>query len=268
MLREYLNILRARGRLLHSMARASRVQKHILAQQVKSLGPWFHNYEIAAGVWTNPYGDCPGSDYAARRWGILRTLLPDVRGKVCLDIGCSSGFFSLKLKELGAAYVLGIDDGEQKNAIAQARFAASKVGLDVNFEILSTYELQKLNRKFDLVLFLGVLYHLRHPMFAMEQIRSVSAGTIILQTITTRHNSNVEELPPDFTGELQLQSPLLDDPLFPALRFIEGTLGGDSTCWFVPTPSAVLAISRSVGFRVEQVILSSPHEMFIKATSP
>ena len=51
----------------------------------------------------------------------LADILPRARGASVLDIGCSSGFFSLKLKELGAGYVLGIDHGEQPQAIEQAR---------------------------------------------------------------------------------------------------------------------------------------------------
>src|SRR4051812_23158565 len=98
------------------------------------------------------------------------------KGKSCLDIGCSSGFFSLKLKELGAAYVLGVDSGEQPQAIKQAQFAAATLGLDVDFRILSAYDLAALGTTFDVVLFMGVFYHLRHPLVALEAAHAVCGG--------------------------------------------------------------------------------------------
>src|SRR5215475_13351023 len=102
-----------------------------LVAKIDDLGPWFHNYEIASGVWTNASGRLPGPDYPLVRWSLIEPLLPDVKGKSCLDVACSSGFFSLKLKELGAAYVLGVDSWEQPKAIDHARFAATTLGLDV-----------------------------------------------------------------------------------------------------------------------------------------
>ena len=262
MLAEYFSLIRSRGRLLRSVVRGSRATRKTLARDVKALGPWFHNYEMAPGVWTNPNGEGPGADYVARRWGILQNLLPDVRGKSCLDIGCSSGFFSLKLKELGADFVMGIDDGEQLRAIDQARFAATKLGLDVDFR-----RLNETRKQFDVVLCLGVLYHLKHPMLALEGIRSVCSGTMILQTITTKHDSAAEELDRELLAKTQLQSSHLEDPRFPSLQFIEEGLGGDTTCWFIPNAAAVAAMIRASGFRVEQTAFPSPYEMFVEAVS-
>lgn len=265
MLRDYLDLLRYRGRLLRSTVRASKIKRQVLTKEVQNLGPWFHNYEIASGIWTNLTGEGSGTDYVARRWGILRNLLPDVRGKSCLDVGCSAGFFSLKLKESGAQSVLGVDHGEQVKAIGQARFAAKELNLDVDFRTVSIYDLNELQRTFDVVLCLGVFYHLKHPMLALERLRSVCSKTLVLQTVTTRNDSEIEEISPDLLASPPLQSPILDQPGFPALRFVEGALNGDSSCWFLPNPPAVLAMMRASGFRVEQVVLSSPHEMFVQA---
>jgi tRNA (mo5U34)-methyltransferase len=265
MLRDYLDLLRYRGRLLRSTARASKIKRQVLTKEIQNLGPWFHNYEIASGIWTNPTGAGSGTDYVARRWGILRNLLPDVRGKSCLDVGCSAGFFSLKLKELGAELVVGVDHGEQVRAIEQARFAAKELHLDVDFRTVSIYELNELDRMFGVVLCLGVFYHLKHPMLALERLRSVCTKALVLQTVTTNTDSKIEEISPDLLASPQLQSPILEEPGFPALRFVEGALNGDSSCWFLPNPPAVLAMMRASGFRVEQVVLSSPHEMFVQA---
>jgi hypothetical protein len=102
-------------------------------------------------------------------------------------------------------------------------------------------------------------------MVALEQLRSVCTKALVLQTVTTNSNSKIEEISPELLAAPQLQSPILDEPGFPALRFVEGALNGDSSCWFLPNPPAVLAMMRASGFRVEQVVLSSPHEMFVQA---
>ncbi len=120
---------------------------------------------------------------------------------------------------------------------------------------------------FDVGLCLGVLYHLKHPMLALERIRSVCSEMMILQTITTKHSSTAEELDGDLLAQTQLHSSHLEHPLFPAMRFVEGSLGDDSTCWFVPNPPAVSAMIRSSGFRIKKTAFPSPNEMFVQAVS-
>src|SRR2546422_6143582 len=193
-----------------------------LIQQVNELGPWFHNFEIASGVWTNPSGRFPGIEYPSERWRLIEPLLPDVRGKSCLDVGCSSGFFSLKLKELGAADVLGIDFEQQPRAIDQAQFAARTLGLDVDFRIMSAYDLGTLAKQFDVILFMGLFYHLRHPLVALEAAHAVCAGSMIFQTITMPHKKKLSELDPATITNVHRDSSTMADDRFPALRFVEG----------------------------------------------
>jgi tRNA (mo5U34)-methyltransferase len=219
---------------------------------------------VAADIWTNPEGQGPGPNYPDSRWQLIEPLLPDVSGKSCLDIGCSSGFFSLKLKELGASYVLGIDAGEQPKAIQQASFSAATLRLDVDFRVHSVYDLSGLGRQFDVVLFMGVLYHLRHPLLALEAIRSICRETLILQTITTAHHQAAEELSVSFRESVGLRSPVLDDERFPTLKFIEGGLDGDVTCWFVPNTQAVRAMLRSSGFVIDKSVFSNDPEVIAR----
>jgi tRNA (mo5U34)-methyltransferase len=240
-------------------------EREFIEQKVRELGPWFHNFQIADGVWTNPDG-APGPQYPHMRWQLIKPWLTDVAGKTVLDIGCSSGFFSLKLEEMGAAYVLGVDAGEQRNAIDQARFAAETLELDVDFRICPVYDLGTLAKQFDIVLFMGVLYHLRHPLLALEAVRPLCRETLIFQTITTHHERTFTELE---AGQLQnssLHSPLLEDPRYPAVRFIEGALDKDVTCWFVPNPQAVMSMLRSCSFKPNQVTYSGTNDIFVRCS--
>src|SRR6266850_7885161 len=236
----------------------------IVEQRIAELRPWFHNFQIAADLWTNPDGSGPGPQYPHERWEVIEPLLPDVTGKTVLDIGCSSGFFSLKMKELGASYVLGVDAGEQQKAIAQAQFAAEMLGLDVDFRILSVYDLREIGREFDVVLFMGVLYHLRHPLLALEALRPLCRETLILQTITTPHKRSFEELDSTTLQKPSLHSPLLDDPRFPSMRFVEGALDGDVTCCFAPNPQGVMSMLRSCSFAPNQVAFTGDIDIIIR----
>lgn len=238
-------------------------ERDVLLAEIARLAPWFHDIEIAEGIWTNPEGTGPGRDYPASRWRLIQPLLPDVTGKSCLDVGCSSGFFSVQLKQLGARRVVGIDLGEQSRAIEQARFVASVMNLDIEFHELSVYDVECLNEQFDLILFLGVLYHLRHPLLALEKLRSVCRGTMIMQTVTTRHGSFVG-LPVD--KDLSLRAPELHHFHFPTLRFVEHSLDGDHSVWYVPNAEAVLAMLRATGFVISRYYLPTDAEIVVVCT--
>ena len=237
-----------------------------LIDQIKTFGPWFHNFEIAENVWTNPAGE-PGPDYPERRWREVEPLLPDVRGLKCLDVGCSSGFFSLKLKEKGALTVVGIDSGEQSKAIAQAKFAAQVLKLDVDFREYSVYDLARIGNGFDLVLFMGVFYHLRHPLVALEAVRAVCSGTMIFQTVTLDHQKEFLELKHEQTQDVAFGDALLRHPQFPSLSFVEEKYGGDASCWFLPNIQAVSAMIRSCKFEARKWAFPTNREVIVKCTS-
>src|SRR5918994_4402373 len=131
-----------------------------LERRIRALDPWFHNMELD-GIWTAPdhfLGDYPGAKF--RRFA--GRLPADLTGKSVLDIGCNAGFYSIEMKRRGAARVLGIDFDERY--LEQARFAAEVKGQDIEFRMLSVYDVAALGERFDVVLFMGVLYHLRHPL--------------------------------------------------------------------------------------------------------
>src|SRR3954466_9161492 len=131
-----------------------------IQERVRSLGKWFHNLNLR-GVQTAP--DHFLGDYPQIKWRTFADTIPeDLSGASVLDIGCNAGFYSLEMKRRGAARVVGIDFDE--TYLAQARFAAELCETEIDFQQLSVYDVAKLGEKFDIVLFMGVLYHLRHPL--------------------------------------------------------------------------------------------------------
>lgn len=227
-----------------------------LRRHIQELGPWFHNIELG-GVQTAP--DHFLGDYPRVKWLRFADAIPaDLTGRRVLDIGCNGGFFSLEMKRRGATRVLGIDYDD--DYLAQARFAAEVCGLDIEFRQLSVYDVGALAERFDLVLFMGVLYHLRHPLLALDLIREhVVDGLLVFQSMQ-RGSSDVEPVPPDADF---WRTELFDRAGYPKLHFIEHSYAKDETNWWVPNRACAEAMLRSAGFEItahpeEEVYLCRP----------
>ncbi len=214
------------------------------ASAVASLGPWFHNLHLPDGTQTAP--DHPLGDFPAYKWRELADALPaDLSGARALEIGCNAGYYTFQLAARGAD-VLGIDHDE--HYLRQARWAAAQYGVTerVEFRAMDVYDLAGLEEQFDLVLFMGVLYHLRHPLLALDIVAARTRGTLVLQTLTYDDPAYVE--PPDdvpFEDRARLA-----DEAWPKMAFVEKKLAGDHTNWWVPNAAAVEAMVRSTGMRV------------------
>src|SRR5690606_9218798 len=141
--------------------------------------------------------------------------------------------------------VLGID--VDPRYVRQARWAATWFAhLDVRFEQMQVYDLVELDRSFDLVLFMGVLYHLRHPLLALDALRERVGRLLVFQTMQLPDAAALE--PPD---DLPLASrDLLAAPGWPSMAFVEHRLADDPTNWWVPDPACVRAMLRSSGFEL------------------
>ncbi len=212
-------------------------------ERAETLGPWFHNMQLN-GVWTAP-GHFLG-DYPNVKWRHYADLLPhDLAGKTVLDIGCNGGFYSLEMKRRGAARVLGIDFDE--HYLAQARFAADVAGLDIEFRRLSVYDVGALGERFDIVFFLGVLYHLRHPLLALDLIHEHVARDLLVFQSLQRGSIDVAGLADDYDFADRSH---FDEPGYPKLHFVERSYSRDPTNWWVPNRACTEAMLRSAGFDI------------------
>src|SRR5579875_3469202 len=147
-----------------------------LAGRIAELGPWFHNLRLR-GIETAPNHFL--GDYPQIKYQHFRNVIPeDLTGKTVLDIGCNAGFYSMEMKRRGASRVLGIDTDE--HYLRQARFAAEVEGSDVEFRRMAVWDVGSIGERFDLVIFMGVLYHLRHPLLALDLIHEHVAKDLLL----------------------------------------------------------------------------------------
>jgi tRNA (mo5U34)-methyltransferase len=225
----------------------------LIAKRIAELGDWFHNIDLC-GHPTAPHHFL--GDYPAVKWRQFSSALPeDLRGRSVLDVGCNGGFYSIAMKQRGADRVVGIDWDERY--LAQARFAAEVMSVEVEFRKLSVYDVATLGERFDVVLFMGVLYHLRHPLLALDLLHEhVTRDLLVFQSML-RGAEAVEPLAADY--------PFAEDDIFtsagyPRLHFVEQKYSGDQTNWWIPNRAAAEAMLRSAGF----TIVSHPErEVFI-----
>lgn len=199
-----------------------------LRAEVAKLG-WWHRIDLGNGVVT------PGADDSPRK--LARLGLPaDLSGRSVLDIGAWDGFFSFEAERRGAARVLAVDaswtgpdGGPTKYGFNLAHRALSS---RVESRHLSVYDLDPAEvGRFDVVLFLGVLYHVRDPLGALERVRSVTSGVAVIETET------------DMLWKRR-----------PAIAFYPGSeLNGDPSNWFAPNIPALLGMVRAAGFNAATI---------------
>ncbi len=228
-------------------------------REIESLGPWFHNLHLPDGSQTCPdhwLGDFPGFKWRQ----IARHLPEDLRGWSCLDIGCNAGFYSFELAARGAK-VLGIDVDERY--LRQARWAAKEFNLSnqVRFEQMQVYDLIRESDRFDLVLFMGVLYHLRYPMLGIDIVCQKVNRLMVFQTLTMPGEEVFGETYDRGFDDREL----FNKPGWPKMAFLEHHFAGDPTNWWAPNHSAVEAMLRSAGMKVTG---RPGHEIYLCAPDP
>jgi tRNA (mo5U34)-methyltransferase len=226
-------------------ARAIHPESRAIQEKVEALGPWFHNIDLG-GVWTAPdhfLGDYPGEKF--RRFA--DHLPADLTGKSVLDIGCNAGFYSMEMKRRGAERVLGIDSDDRY--LAQAAFAAETLGYDrIEFRNLSVYDVGALKERFDVVIFMGVLYHLRHPLLALDLIREHVVGDLMIFQSMQRGSGQVLPLEEDYPFE---ERELFRESGYPKCYFVEREYAHDWTNWWIPNRACAEAMLRAAGFAIE-----------------
>ncbi len=239
---------------------------------VDSVPHWFHSIDFGHGV-VSP-GD-KSAEYVAREKEALR--LPPMEGRTVLDIGTWDGYYAFEAERRGAARVVAMDhyvwSWDFMEALEHHRRCQQegrpmppiqsipelwrpdelpgKRGFDVARAILGsrvealaadfmTTDLEALGT-FDVVLFLGVLYHLRHPLLALERLARVTGDVAVIETHAAVY-PGLEHLP--------------------LCRFLEhDELDGDPTNWWAPNRAALEALGRSAGFTRVELVKGPPESL-------
>jgi tRNA (mo5U34)-methyltransferase len=216
---------------------------------LKVLEPWFHRIDLGGGIFTKTetvMGE--PVDHPRETWEIIQQCLPaDLTGKSVLDVGCNGGFYCVEAKRRGARRVLGVDG--QRQHVRQALFVRRVLGLDLEFRRFSVYDLQPATvGRFDVTLALGLVYHLKHLVLALERLYDVTNELLIVETAIIPP----EQTPPSFVQPLgEIRQTL--HPIFCAENAPEAK--EQVYNWFLPSPEALRVLLLNAGF--EEVTLFS-----------
>jgi tRNA (mo5U34)-methyltransferase len=200
---------------------------------------WFHTIDLGRGVVT------PGRDESARKLGWIR-LPGSLSGLSVLDVGAWDGFFSFECERRGAARVVALDGPAWREPAWGPGGYGTKAGFELARRALGSrvedveLDLDEISEesagRFDVVLFLGVLYHLKHPWPVLERVASVCDGLLILET---------------HADLLDLRRPAM--ALYPG-----DEIAGDASNWWGPNVAALRAMLREEGFSRVEVVHREP----------
>lgn len=197
---------------------------------------WYHSFELPDGRFFDGYASLAGLKSRAARMPIPG----DLTGKRVLDIGAWDGWFSFEMERRGAE-VMAVDCVEVPNFL----FIHRELGSHVQYQVMDIYELspEKVGY-FDIVLFLGVLYHLKHPLLALEKVCALTKDIAIVSSfITDDPRRPAEEL--------------LDE--IPRMEFYEtDELGRQVDNWFGPNLSCLFGLCRTAGFARVNLLAINP----------
>ncbi len=229
-------------RLLQHHVSASSKERE---REIAALGPWFHNLHLPDGAQTAP--GSPLGDFPAFKWREIAPHLPaELSGWSALDIGCNAGFYTVELAKRGAR-VTGID--VEPLFLTQAQWAAAEFGVQdrVEFRLMQVYDLAHTAESYDLVLFMGVFYHLRYPMLGLDIVAEKVRRLLVFQTLTMPGEEMFEG-----TGQDRdiMERAVFREPGWPKLAFIEHRFAGDLTNWWAPNRAGIEAMLRSSGLRI------------------
>jgi tRNA (mo5U34)-methyltransferase len=228
-------------------------KEETVVADVESLGDWFHNIHLPSGLQTAPHH--PLGDFPTAKWQRIKECIDaDLTGWRVLDVGCNAGFYSFELASRGAD-VLAVDSDPRY--LAQAEWVSRHLTLErpPRFVELSVYQLHQLEGQFDLIWFMGVAYHLRHPLLALDIVRELTKGHMMFQMLSFPDAGGVE-LPEDFPLSERSR---IAEPGWPKLGFIEHRLAEDPTNWWAANDTCAQAMLRSSGF---EVLESPDHETY------
>ena len=209
-----------------------------LRSQVAKI-KWHHSIDFGNGIVT------AGQDNSPKK--LKRLQLPNsFAGKTVLDIGAWDGFFSFEAERRGAKRVLATDSFVWRGGCEWADKSGFDLGKKTFRSKVEEMEIDVLELSpekvgtFDVVFFLGVLYHMKHPLLALERVASVASDFLVLETAV------------DMLSYKR-----------PAMAFyVNDEVGRDATNWCGPNPAAVVGMLKTVGFRRVEIVSGLRSQLF------
>lgn len=221
--------------------------RDLVRHQVAAEPYWFQKLEVMPGLFSPGWSD-PAKDKLP-----YYGLPDDLTGKRVLDIGCAEGFFSFEAERRGAREVVGIDSFP--DSVRRFNIVKAARQSNANAFLMNVYDLEpKRLGTFDVVLFYGVFYHLKHPQLALERIRSICTGDLLFQT------------------HMHEEPCVKGTPW--ARYYPHGMMSGankelyDPTIFWLFNSACCMAMLDHVGFTNARILATDPHPFVVSACVP
>ena len=196
-----------------------------LSRKIKLLGPWWHPIQFSKNVSAPCF--FLSAKYTPLLWDMINRNLPEtLHGKSIVDLGCWSGYYSLEASKKGAK-VKAIDIDKFK--IKQVEFVSDYFKAGIRTENISVYDIDE-KEKFDYSFLLGVLYHLKHPLLAIEKVSRITKNKIFIE------------------------SEVIINEKEPVMKFINGSYNLDRSNWWIPSIDCIKDMLHSTGFRKVETV--------------
>lgn len=227
-------------------------------REFANSGPgWTYEFDLGDGILTPLLAEELRSIHQTRREMIMPVIdlqFPGgLKGTRCLDIGCNEGYFSHLLYQRGAS-VTGIDIRETN--IKRAEAVRSILNLDparLQFQRRDFFDLEPATGAFDIVFFLGLLYHIENPMGANRLLQSLTKTVCVIETQLTRQRDPLYSGWGQETVTLELPASLA--VLREEHQEIDNLAAHGGSLSFIPNAEAVRLMLTAAGFdHVEQVV--------------
>ena len=199
---------------------------------------WYHKIEVAPGVWT------PGTHNSTQGLELIQ-MPEDLSDMRVLDIGARDGFYTFEAERRGAREVVALDYESADNT--GFSIAAELLGSKATFVNDNVYALNpEEHGTFDLILFLGVIYHLRHPLLALDRIYDVCAPEGLLMIETHMIDEGLVDGDGEFRPLADYHPDLAKLPL--VQYYPENMLANDYTSQWAPNRTALEGWLRGSSF--------------------
>jgi tRNA (mo5U34)-methyltransferase len=222
-----------------------------IQEKVNSFPFWYHHIDLGNGIKTP--GNMPHAAEAYR-------IPDDLTGKCVLDVGAYDGYWTFEALKRGASQVVAIDDWsdrpwlDKSERIEWDTFDFCKETLGYTDEqckrkTMSVYDVESLG-KFDVVLFFGALYHMRHPLLVLDKLSAVCTGEIYIESAICNDYSPYKEGGYGNDNNIVMEF------------YLGSEYGGVATNWWCPTMLCMVRMIKAAGFsEVEGWKFSHPTQL-------
>jgi tRNA (mo5U34)-methyltransferase len=206
---------------------------------IKKQPFWYHRIYLGNGIYTMP------PTFPDRVWALIKPTFPaDLQGASMLDAGSNAGFFSILAKLRGAGRILGVESLDF--FVDQAEYIRAIWQMDIENRVMDAHDIGQIDETFDLVMFAGILYHLKNPLQVLEDIGKRCRDAVVVETeVIPEDPRNVIIARVGRRGQAQL-TPTTKG----FMKFYErDELNEDGSNWWAPDTECLLGMLRVAGFK-------------------